>query len=239
MKHLYSLFVLFPLFSFAQWQVSAGATREFEQLFSGESDELIQSSYWKNAATLSVGYEYSQVLFSVRFSYLDNSFSREASVPRGYSSKYYSTTDHYRAKLSYSYAGGGLIAQRVIEQKNFCFLIGGGVKFDYNTSFRESDHVTRTKTTWFNSGSVSESFNYDEFDMYIVAPYTISTVMALSLRYKIKNLLIEVPFNIGVQPFNRIQLHSDYLYHSARNSLFPYFNFGLRLGYFFNKNVKE
>lgn len=235
MKHLLILFIFLPLLSFSQWQVSAGATREFELLFYGEHDELIQSSLWKNAASLSVGYEYDRILFSVRFSYLDNDFSREASVPRGYISKYYSTTDYYSAKISYAYAGVGLIAQRVIELKNFGFLIGGGIKFDYNTSFRESDHVTRTKTTWSNSGNVSESFNYDEFDMYIVAPYTISTGIALSLRYKVKNLLIEVPFNIGVQPFNRIQLREDYLYHSAQNSLFPYFYFGLRLGYVFNK----
>ena len=240
MKHLYSLFILFPLFSFAQWQVSAGAAREFEHLFSGESGELIGNTYWKNAATLSVGYEYDRMLFSARFSYLDNDLSREAKVPFGYISKYYSITDYYSADLSYSYVGFGLNAQRVIEQKNFSFLIGGGVKFDINTSDNESNHLHRRVKTWSSTGNVFlDVSNNDAFDMYIVAPYTISTGIALSLRYKVKNLLIEVPFNIGVQPFNRIQLREDYLYHSAQNSLFPYFNFGIRLGYIFNKKVKE
>ena len=246
MKHLYSLFILFPLFSFAQWQVSAGADWEFEKLSPGliknhAQDSSVERAYWSTHYALSGAYQYQKILFSGEVSYSENSMHVSSSKADDYVSKNYSVRNYYSADVTYSFVGVKLKTQVVLGKKNFNVLFGANVKLDFNTRKEESNHyhreVTHHGNYWGNSGpgEPTEVISNDRFDMFTVLRVVPSTGISISLRYKLKQVFIEAPASLGIQPFHRVNVNSTFVSDDVRGRNPFYYNFGLRLGYIFKK----
>ena len=251
MKHLYSLFVLFPLFSLAQWQVSVGAQKglEWHRSFS-EVDGLFSignlvtpsynSQYWSDHYMLNCAYSGKKNLIELSLSYLQKSHHLTTRSRSDSFDKDHTEWFEYDADVKYSYVGLGISLNKEFRKNNFSFLVGGKLFCDVKISNASSNQVKR----WYNQGPNSNSpvvVNLNSgADFNMLSPYSLVVNLgpSFSFKYYFKSVFLELPVGVGVVLGDRLPIAGNLL-ESTQSNPYYYFNYGIRLGYIFNKKVKE
>ena len=226
MKYLYSLFILFPLFSFAQWQVSVGAQKGMEweggydkidNLFSAKNllTPTFNSEYWTDHYSAGVSFLDHRLWYSVSLSYLYSSYHVYSRNHEDGYGKYYSKWSDYNLDLEYAYLGLGFRIEGVLNDGNdkFQCMLGGRLDLDFNVMSSTTNETRTSFTKYVNSDNLNVVGPYDDSEnmegMVDQAGVFSSLGPVITFRLNLKSIFIDIPIGVGVKFTKRTdQLHN-------------------------------
>lgn len=250
MKHLYSLFILFPLFSFAQLHVIVGAQKgmEWEHHYSNEEGVFtaknlltptLKSEFWTDHYSAGVSFLDQKVWYSFSLSYLYNSYNISSRHYEDGNGKYYTKWSDYSLDLKYAYLGVGFRVEGVLNcsNKTFNVLVGGNLFLDFNVMSSMSNQTRTSFKKYVNSdepivvGPYSDSENME--GMVDQAGVFSSLGPVVTFRLNLKSIFIDVPIGVGLKFMKRAEISPDFGGEYSGHGI-GYFNYGIRLGYKIN-----
>jgi hypothetical protein len=251
MKYLYSLFILFPLFSFAQLHVTVGAQKgmEWENHYSNEEGVFtaqnfltptLKSEFWTDHYSAGVRFLDRKIWYAASLTYLYSSYHISTRHYDYENSKYYTIWSDYNLDLKYAYLGLDLRVEGVLNDvdSKFQYILGNRLAIDFNVLTSKKN---QTRTSYTSFVGVDEDVVYGPFEdgenmaeMIVPAKVFVAFGPTFTFRLNLKSIVIDLPFGIGFRMMDRASFNVDSTDFTDAEIGF-YFNYGIRLGYKINK----
>lgn len=250
MKYLYSLFILFPLFSFAQLHVTVGAQKgmEWENHYSNEEGVFtaknfltptLKSEFWTDHYSAGVRFLDRKIWYAASLTYLYSSYHISTRHYEDGHGKYYTKWSDYNLDLKYAYLGLDLRVEGVLNDvdSKFQYLLGSRLAVDFNvlTSKKNQTRTSYTSYVGVDEDVVYGPFEYGEnmTEMIVPAKVFVAFGPTFTFRLNLESIVIDLPIGVGLNFMKRAEVSSDFGGEYSGHGI-GYFNYGIRLGYKIN-----